>query len=213
MTMESLLLDGLDAYAARHSGPVPAIYDALREATLAETDLPQMQVGPLVGRFLMLLTRLIGARRAVEIGTFTGYSSLSIAEGLAVGGQLITCDIDPHATGIARRFWDQTPWGHRIALRLGPALDTLAELEGPLDLAFIDADKTSYTAYWEAIVPMMRPGGVVLVDNVLWGGSVLDPATDSARAIAALNDRVSHDERVDHVLLTLRDGLMMAVKR
>ncbi|MDP6946379.1 MAG: class I SAM-dependent methyltransferase, partial [Myxococcota bacterium] len=138
---------------------------------------------------------------------------LSIAEGMPEGGQLITCDIDPRTTAIAQGFWDRAPWGHRIISRLGPALETIAEVEGPLDLAFIDADKTSYTAYWEAIVPLMRPGGVILVDNVLWSGSVLAPSTDSARAIAALNAHVCADHRVDHALLTLRDGLMMAVKR
>jgi caffeoyl-CoA O-methyltransferase len=211
--MESLLLPGLDAYAAHHTGPIPAVYEALHEATVAGTTLPQMQVGPLVGRFLMMLTRLIGARRAVEIGTFTGYSSLCIAEGMSEGGELVTCDIDPHATAIARRYWDEAPWGDRITLRLGPALDTLLELDGPFDLAFIDADKTSYIAYWDALVPKMRPGGVILVDNVLWSGSVLAPDTDSARAIDALNEHVRQDDRVDHALLTLRDGVMMAVKR
>lgn len=211
--MESLLLPGLDAYAAAHSGPVPALYDELHQVTLAETELPQMQVGPLVGRFLMLVTKLTRARRAVEIGTFTGYSALSIAEGMVAGGQLTTCDIDPHATAIAQRFWDRAPWGDRITLKLGPALDTLATLEGPLDLAFIDADKTSYSAYWDAIVPMMRPGGLILVDNVLWSGTVLAPESDDAKAIATLNRKVASDDRVDHALLTLRDGLMMAVKR
>jgi len=211
--MESLLLPGLDAYASAHSGPVPDLYEELHQVTLAETEIPQMQVGPLVGRFLMLVSKLIGARRAIEIGTFTGYSALSIAEGMVDGGELITCDIDPHATGIAQRYWDRASWGSRIRLELGPALETLAGLSGPFDLAFIDADKGSYSDYWEAVVPMIRPGGVILVDNVLWSGSVLDPSTDDARAIASLNARVVADERVDHALLTLRDGVMMAVKR
>ena len=211
--MESLLLEGLDAYAAHHTGPVPPIYADLKAETQAQTELPQMQVGPLVGRFLMMMARLTHAKRALEIGTFTGYSSLCIAEGMPEGGHLLTCDVDPHATSIAQSFWKRAPWGERIELRLGPALDTLADLEGPIDLAFIDADKTSYTAYWNAVVPLIRPGGVILVDNVLWSGEVLAPGDDDARAIDALNQVVSQDDRVDHALLTLRDGLMLAIKR
>jgi caffeoyl-CoA O-methyltransferase len=211
--MESLLHDGLDAYATMHTGPVPEIYERLRIETLRDAEIPQMQVGTLVGRFLMLMSRLVGARRAVEIGTFTGYSALCIAEGMAEGGQLTTCDIDEDTTAIAQRYWSEAEWGSRITLRLGPALETLNTVSGPLDLAFIDADKVNYTNYWEAIVPKMRTGGVIIVDNVLWSGEVLNPDNESAHAIHALNQRVVEDDRVDHVLLTVRDGLMFAVKR
>ena len=211
--MESLLRAGLDDYAALHSGPIPSIYDALRSETLSATECPQMQVGVLVGRFLMLMAKLTGARKAVEVGTFTGYSSLCIAEGMSEGGELITCDINTETTAIAQRFWAQVPWGERISLRLGPAIETLNAIEGPLDLVFIDADKVNYSNYWEALVPKVRRGGLLIVDNVLWSGSVLDPQDDDARAIAALNQRVVDDERVDHVLVTLRDGLMLAMKR
>ena len=172
-----------------------------------------MQVGTLVGRFLMLISRIVGAKRAVEVGTFTGYSSLCIAEGMQPGGELITCDIDEVTTAMAQRYWDEAEWGSRISLRLGPALETLATVEGPLDLAFIDADKVNYSNYWEAIVPKMRQGGVIIVDNVLWSGEVLNPKEESAEAIHTLNERVVADTRVDHALLTLRDGLMFAVKR
>ena len=211
--MESLLRDGLDAYAAIHTGPVPEIYERLRVETLRDAEIPQMQVGTLVGRFLMLISRIVGAKRAVEVGTFTGYSSLCIAEGMQPGGELITCDIDEVTTAMAQRYWDEAEWGSRISLRLGPALETLETVEGPLDLAFIDADKVNYSNYWEAIVPKMRQGGVIIVDNVLWSGEVLDPKEESAEAIHALNERVVADNRVDHALLTLRDGLMFAVKR
>ena len=211
--MESLLRDGLDAYAAIHTGPVPEIYERLRVETLRDAEIPQMQVGTLVGRFLMLISRIVGAKRAVEVGTFTGYSSLCIAEGMQPGGELITCDIDEVTTAMAQRYWDEAEWGSRISLRLGPALETLATVEGPLDLAFIDADKVNYSNYWEAIVPKMRQGGVIIVDNVLWSGEVLNPKEESAEAIHTLNERVVADTRVDHALLTLRDGLMFAVKR
>ena len=211
--MESLLKAGLDAYAADHTGPVPELYEALREETYRAAECPQMQVGVLVGRFLMLVAKLTGASKAVEVGTFTGYSTLCIAEGMREGGELITCDINPETTAIAKQHWARAPWGKRITSRLGPALETIASIDGPLDFVFIDADKVNYSNYWEALVPKVRPGGVLVVDNVLWSGSVLEPADADARAIDDLNKRVREDERVDHALLTIRDGLMMAVKR
>ena len=211
--MLSLVDDAIEAYAAAHSAPVSALHERLRAETLAGTTLPQMQVGPVEGRLLMLLARIAGARRAVEVGTFTGCSALHIAEGLADDGHLITCDIDPVNTAIARRFWAESPYGHKIELRLGPALDTLAAIEGPIDFAFIDADKPGYIAYWEALVPKLRPGGVLVADNVLWSGKVLDPQDDSTRAIVAFNDHVDADVRMDHVMLTVRDGVTIARRR
>lgn len=211
--MLTLVPDSIETYAVAHSSAVGDLYERLREVTLADTELPQMQVGPLEGRFLRNMARLAGARRAVEVGTFTGYSALSIAEGMNAGGRLITCDVDPHATSIAQRFFDEAPWGDRIEIRLGPAADTIAGIEGPLDLAFIDADKSGYETYWELLVPRMRPGGVILVDNVLWSGAVLEPVEASAKALAAFNRHVLADDRVDHVMLTVRDGITMAVVR
>lgn len=211
--MLTLVPDAVEAYARDHSAGVHAVYSQLQEITWSSTDCPQMQVGPIEGRLLMVLARMVGARRAIEVGTFTGYSALSIAEGMADGGRLVTCDIDPESTAIAQRHWDMVPWGERIELRLGPALETLKTLEGPIDLAFVDADKSSYAAYWELLVPMLRPGGVLVVDNVLWSGRVLDPRGPSDHAIAAFNDHVLQDGRVDHVMLTVRDGITLAVKR
>lgn len=209
--------EDIEAYAIAHTSALHPVYDALREVTYAECQWPGMQVGRLEGRLLKILAQLTGARRAVEVGTFTGYSALSIAEGMAEGGRLVTCDIDPDNTAIAQRFWDQAPWGDRIELRLGPALETLEgisdALGGPLDLVFIDADKVNYTNYWELLVPQVKSGGLLLVDNVLWSGRVLDPKEDSDKAIAAFNAHVAEDERVEHVLLTVRDGIMMARKR
>ena len=210
--MLSLVSDALEAYAGEHTTPGTAVHGRLREATLSQTDLPQMQVGSIEGRLLTILTRLCQAKLAVEVGTFTGYSALHIAEGLAPGGRLITCDIDPHATAIAREHWDQSPWGDRIELRLGPAIETLEAIDEPVDLAFIDADKSGYIAYWDALVPRLRVGGLIVVDNVLWSGSVLNPVEDSAKAIAAFNRHSAADVRMEQVMLTVRDGITVAQK-
>lgn len=212
--MKSLVLDGLDDYARAHTSAPHPIYDALREATFARTRAPQMQVGHVEGRFLKTLVALSGARLAVEVGTFTGYSALCIAEGLPEGGRCHTFDIDPEATAIARDHWAQAPWGDRIELHLGPAAETLArflEREQP-GFAFIDADKGGYKTYWELLVAAMPVGGVIVVDNVLWSGRVLAPSDADDHHIAAFNQHVAADPRVEHVLLTVRDGLMIARK-
>ncbi len=209
----TLVPDDIERYAVAHSTSMHPLYERLKAETLSSTDMPQMQVGPLEGRLLTLLTRLTGARLAVEVGTFTGYSALSIAQGLADGGRLITCDINPVTTAIAQRYWNEAPWGGRIELRLGDATETVAAIEGPIDLVFIDADKANYVTYWETLLPKVRPGGLLVVDNVLWSGAVLDPQTDSARAIASFNSHVLNDDRVEHVMLTVRDGITVARKR
>jgi caffeoyl-CoA O-methyltransferase len=210
--VERLVDKSLEDYAARASSPVSALLGRLATETWDSIDCPQMQVGPIEGRLLMLLVKLCSARRAVEIGTFTGYSGLNIAEGLPEDGELITCDIDPVATAVARRYWNESPWGHKIELRLGPALQSLASIAGPIDFAFIDADKENYIAYWDALVPKMRSGGLLVVDNVLWSGTVLDPQTESARCIVAFNAHVAADDRVEQVMLTVRDGVTLARK-
>lgn len=208
--MLTLVPEDIERYARAHTMAVPPLHDALRDDTQRSTELPQMQVGDLEGRLLYLLARLVNARLAVEIGTFTGCSALHIAEGLAEGGRLITCDIDAEATAIAQRYWAQVPWGDRIELRLGPALETLRTIDEPIDLAFIDADKTGYVDYWETLVPKMRPGGVIVADNVLWSGRVLAPANDSDWALVRFNEHVRTDARVEQVMLTVRDGITVA---
>ncbi len=217
MTLKSIgLSDDLHAYLLAHNPPAdPVVTDLLTESL---TELPQYATLPIAleqASFMTFLTRLIGARRAVEIGTFTGLSSLSIARGLPPGGQLICLDISEEFTAIARRYWERAGVADRIELRLGPAVRTLAELptEPHLDLAFIDADKVSYLDYWEAIVPRMRPGGVILVDNVLYHGSVLAPHNPDAAAIVAFNDMVLADTRVEAVMIPLADGLTLARRR
>ena len=211
--MLTLVAEALEAYATDHTSEVPDLYERLREETWADVALPQMQVGRIEGRLLKLLARLVGARRAVEVGTFTGYAALSIAEGLTDGGTLITCDVDEVATAVARRYFDEAPWGDRIELRLGPAMETLQDVEGPLDLVFLDADKAGYVGYWDLLVPRLRPGGLVVADNVLWSGKVLAPEEPSDHAIVAFNAHVRADPRVEQVMLTVRDGITLAVKR
>jgi caffeoyl-CoA O-methyltransferase len=160
-----------------------------------------------------MLVRLAGARRVLEIGMFTGYSALMMAEGLPDDGRLITCDVDPKAIEMASRYFAESPHGHKIEVRMGPALDTIKSLEGPFDMVFIDADKGNYSNYYDACMPMVRPGGLIAADNVLWSGRVLAPEDDDTRSIVAFNEKVQSDPRVENVCLTVRDGVMLAWKR
>ena len=202
----------IEAYAEAHSTPETELFKELAAATRAQTTQPQMMVGHLEGMFLKLLVVLTKAKRVLEIGTFTGYSALCMAEGLPEGGRIITCDVDPKATTIARSFWGRSPHGAKIDLKLAPALDTIATLDEPIDLVFIDADKQNYVRYWDACVPKVRSGGVLLADNVLWSGAVLDPKTDDDKALARFNQHVLRDDRVQMVMLPIRDGVSVAVK-
>ncbi len=213
MPTKQIVNPELEAYAARQSSPESALFKNLARATRAKTDLPQMQVGHLEGSFLRLLMKIARAKRVLEIGTFTGYSALAMAEGLPPGGRIITCDINPDTTRIAREYWAQSPHGKKIELRLGPAAQTIQRLKGPFDAVFIDADKENYIRYWQLCVPKVRKGGILLADNTLWSGRVLHPEESSDKAIAAFNRRVAADKRVDIVLLTVRDGLTLAVKK
>ena len=202
--------DEIDAYANARSTPESALCRELAEETRAKATNPQMMVGNTEGLFLRALVRAMGARRILEIGAFTGYSALAMAEGLPEDGNLITCDIDPESTAIARAFWARSPHGDKIELRLGPALDTIDGLDGPFDLVFIDADKGGYIDYWEAVVPIVRKDGVIVADNVLWSGRVLDPRDPDDKALAAFNEHVAADGRVEQVMLPVRDGISVA---
>jgi caffeoyl-CoA O-methyltransferase len=202
--------DEIDAYANDHSTPESALCRELAEETRAKSTQSQMMIGNTEGLFLRTLVRAAGAKRVLEIGTFTGYSALAMAGGLPDDGTLITCDIDPEATAIARSFWARSPDGNKIELRLGPALDTIKGLDGPFDVVFIDADKGGYIDYWEAIVPIVRKGGLIAADNVLWSGRVLDPQEPDDRALAAFNRHVAADDRVEQVMLPVRDGITIA---
>ncbi|NGM12241.1 O-methyltransferase [Verrucosispora sioxanthis] len=214
MTLKSIpLTDDLHRYLVAHGAPPDEVISDLARETLAL--LPEhasMQVAPEQAAFLTFLTRLIGARQAVEVGTFTGLSSLAIARGLAEGGRLTCFDISEEYTSVARRYWARAGVDDRIDLRIGPAGDTLRELphDRHLDFAFIDADKTGYPVYWAELVPRMRPGGVIAVDNVLRNGRVVAPQSADDRAIAAFNEDVLADVRVDAVMLPIADGLTLA---
>lgn len=208
-----LVPENIEAYAAAHTDPPGALYDQLREVTYERMHSPQMQVGPIEGAFLKMLVQLSGARRVLEIGMFTGYSGLKMAEGLPEGGELITCDVDPQAEAVARKFHARSPHGKKITVRMGPALETIAKLQPPLDMVFIDADKENYSAYWDAVLPLVRSGGLIVADNTLWSGRVLKPREVTDRAIVAFNDKVAADGRVEKVLLTVRDGMMLARKK
>jgi caffeoyl-CoA O-methyltransferase len=217
MSRQSFLLsDELHAYVVAHTTSPDAVQQALIDETAAHP-AAQMQVSPDIGALLTLLTRLVDARRAVEVGTFTGYSSIAIARGLAPGGSLQCFDISEEYTAVARRYWEAAGVADRISLQIGPALDGLRALpaDADLDLAFVDADKTGYLDYYEELVPRLRPGGLVVADNTLQEGRVVDPADTSAsvEAIRAYNDRVAGDDRVDVVLLALGDGLSVARRR
>jgi caffeoyl-CoA O-methyltransferase len=211
--MKAFLAPEIEAYLFEHTRAPSPIFEEMRERTYAEAPSPQMQVGRVEGALLRILVGSIGARRVLEIGTFTGFSALSMAEALPDDGELVTCDIDAEVTAMARQFFDRSPHGKKIRVALGDALETLRTLRGPFDLVFLDADKERYLDYYEATLPMLRTGGLLVADNTLWSGEVLDPRTPSAKGIVAFNTRVTTDPRVDNVLLPVRDGIMLARKR
>jgi caffeoyl-CoA O-methyltransferase len=204
----------VEAYAEAHTTSDGELFERLAEETRAKTTAPQMMVGPIEGRFLAALVDLTKARRVLEIGTFTGYSAISMASALPADGELITCDVDPEATEIARRYMDESGHGGKIDIRLGPALETLKTLEGPFDLVFIDADKPNYKNYYEAALPLLADDGLLIADNVLWSGRVVEPGGDeSTTAIKEFNDHVAADDRVVSVMLTVRDGMTLVRKK
>jgi caffeoyl-CoA O-methyltransferase len=212
------ITEGVRDYAVGHGSWQPDdVLAQLRSDTQALGGVAGMQIGDDQGQLLTMLARLIGARRAIEVGTFTGYSSLCIARGLAEGGSLLCCDISEEWTAIAQRAWQRAGVRDRIELRIAPALDTLRELpsQADIDLVFIDADKPGYAAYWDELVPRVRAGGVLLADNVLWSGEIVDESVTGAgvTALRAFNDKVAADGRVEVVVLTAFDGLTIARKR
>jgi caffeoyl-CoA O-methyltransferase len=204
-------------YLVAHAPPLDDVQRDLIAETEALGGISLMQIAPEQGAFMTLLTRLIGAQHAIEVGTFTGYSSLSIARGLPGDGTLLCCDVSEEWTAIARKYWERAGVDDKIELRLAPALDTLRSLPAGerFDLAFIDADKENYPNYFEEVLARLRPNGVILVDNTLWMGAVTDPKTsdDQTNAIRAFNDAVAADDRVESTILTVGDGLTLIRKR
>jgi caffeoyl-CoA O-methyltransferase len=213
--MSFIVEPSVEEYAEEYSTPPTDLFRRLADETRAKTTAPQMMVGQLEGQFLAELVRLIGARRVLELGTFTGYSSISMALALPPGGRIVTCDVDEETTAIAQRYAEEAGVRNHIDYRLGPALETISDLDGPFDIVFIDADKTNYVNYYDATLPLLADDGVMVVDNALSNGNVVDAenANENVRAIHALNERVRDDPRVENVLLTLRDGMNLIRRR
>jgi caffeoyl-CoA O-methyltransferase len=204
-------------YLVAHGPPLDDVQRDLIAETEALGGISMMQIAPEQGAFMTLLTRLIGARRAIEVGTFTGYSAISIARGLSDDGTLLCCDVNEEWTAVARKYWGRAGVDDKIELRIAPAIETLRSLPAGerFDLAFIDADKPNYPYYYEEVLARVRLNGVIMVDNTLWGGAVTDPKAtdDNTNAIRAFNDAVAADDRVESTILTVGDGLTLIRKR
>jgi caffeoyl-CoA O-methyltransferase len=213
--MAPILPEAIERYAEEHTSPPTELLAALAEETRATLSTPQMLTGPVEGRLLELLVCLSGAHRVLEIGTYSGYSALSMAAGLPPGGRIDTCEIDERHAEVAGRYIARSPYADRITVHVGPALDTIARLDGTFDLVFIDADKQNYLSYYEAVLPRLADRGLIVADNTLRDGRVLNPdaGDERTRAIVAFNERVRSDERVVCVLLTVRDGVTLIRRR
>ncbi len=212
--MERLIDQALEDYARAHLTALPAVLAEIEHYTRAHRPDAAMLSGPIEAALLRLLVMLCPAKRVLEIGLFTGYSALAMASALPSDGELLSCECDPEVIAIAQRFFDRTPCGRKIHVRPGAALDTLEGLRGEVfDMAFLDADKENYPAYYDRVLPLLRPGGLLVADNTLWSGRVLAPATPADLGIAAFNRKVQNDPSVDAVLLTVRDGVTVARKK
>jgi caffeoyl-CoA O-methyltransferase len=213
--MAFIVQEEVERYAIDHSTPVEPMFERLAEETREKSDAPQMMVGALEGRFLEFLVRLKAAKNVLELGTFTGWSSISMARGLPEGGRITTCDVNEETTEIAKRYAGEAGVVDRIDYRLSPGLEMLETLNGPFDLVFIDADKENYVNYYEAVLPKLADDGVIVADNVLWSGRVVDEQNEEegTQAIRAFNDHVLADDRVECVVLTVRDGMTLIRKK
>jgi caffeoyl-CoA O-methyltransferase len=207
--------DEIDAYAEAHTTAPDPLLAELAEETRSTMSAPQMLTGVVEGRFLEQLVFALQAKRVLELGTFTGYSSLSMAAGLAEGGHVDTCEVSEEHAEVARRYHAQSSYGDRITIHMGPALQTIERLGGEWDFVFIDADKENYGNYYEALVPRLKASGLMAIDNTLWSGRVIDDEDDSppTRAIRELNDRIAADDGVIAVQLTVRDGVTLVRRR
>jgi caffeoyl-CoA O-methyltransferase len=207
--------DAIDRYAEEHTTPPDERLARLAEETRTTLDWPQMLTGAVEGRLLETLVFATGAREVLELGTYSGYSALAMAPALAPGGRIVSCELDPERAAFAQRHVDASPYADRIEIRVGPAIETIATLDGPFDLVFVDADKPSYGDYYDAVLPKLAERGLIVVDNTLWSGRVLDPEVDdeSTSALRAFNARVRADERVVCTMLTVRDGVTLIRRR
>ena len=208
-------LEPFEQYAGRMTSPEPKVLRDLKIETYRSRSFPQMIAGPLQGRFLAMLAKISGARRILEIGTFVGYSALCFAEALPAGGSVVTLDSDPTIRPIAEKYFARVPYGRKIRILIGRALDLLPKIPGRFDLVYLDADKPNYGRYYEAVLPKISKGGLILADNIFWSGAVLKRQANDAdtRALRAFARKVAGDSRVETILLTIRDGLMVIRKR
>jgi caffeoyl-CoA O-methyltransferase len=208
-----LVPDKIQKYCRKNTTETSKVLEELKKETYKKTPWPTMQIDPLQGSLLKLLVKITKARRVLEVGTFTGYSALSMAEGLPKGGKIITCEIEPKFIEIAKKFWKKSPHGRKIKVIVGPAVNTLKKLKGKFDFVFIDADKENYINYWNLCIPKVKKGGIIAVDNVLWKGHVVNPKRDAAKKIARFNNHARKDKRMETVMLPIVDGMTIAVKR
>jgi caffeoyl-CoA O-methyltransferase len=209
--MTYVLPDEIDAYAAEHTSRPTELLARLADETRATLDAPQMLTGTVEGRFLEFMVFATGAKRVLEFGTYSGYSSISMAAALPDGGHIDTCEIEEKHAAVAERYIDEAGYSDRITIHLGPAVETVERLEGTFDFVFIDADKPNYVNYYEAVLPRLSEGGLIAADNTLWSGRVLDDSdqSDGTVAIRAFNEHVRSDSRVVSVMLTIRDGVTL----
>lgn len=211
--MLTLVLNSIEEYSSSHSSKESKLLQDLTKATFTKTRKVNFLVGHTQGALLKLLVKISNTKRILEIGTFTGYSALAMAEGLSENGELTTLEIDTELAEIAKKYFSQSPHGKKINLIIGNALETIKPLEGKFDLIFIDADKINYINYWELCVPKVKNGGLIIADNVLWKGHVLYPKDENDFALDAFNKHILSDSRVEIVMLTIRDGLTIAYKK
>jgi caffeoyl-CoA O-methyltransferase len=213
--MSAIVPENIERYAEDHTTPHPELLQRLAAETKATLERPQMLTGAIEGRFLEFLVYASGARRILEIGTYSGYSSISMAAALPGGGRIDTCEVEEKHAEVARRYIEEAGYADRITVHLGPALDTIEQLEGEFDLVFVDADKENYVNYYEAVLPRLSDRGVIAADNTLWSGRVVDESEqdESTRAIRAFNDHVGDDDRVIAVMLSVRDGVTLIRRR
>ncbi|NRA46547.1 MAG: class I SAM-dependent methyltransferase [Oligoflexales bacterium] len=211
--MQRFIDPEVEGYAERYTPKGPELLDELEKETIATMELPQMLSGHLSGRFLKMLCLINQPKTILEIGTYVGYSALCMAETLPEDGRLITCDINETYTKLAKKYFAKSPHGHKIELKMGPAVDTINALDCEIDLAFIDADKESYKQNYELVLTKLKRGGIIAIDNCLWSGRVVRPSSEEDLAIHELNELIQRDERVENVIVTVRDGINVVCKK
>ena len=208
----AFISQSIEEYVLNHSSKESELLQHLSQETHATMAAPHMMVGPVPGQLLHLLAKLMAAKEILEIGMFTGYSTLMLAAALPENGRIITCEINPQAEAIAKKYFAQSPHGHKIDIRMGEALATLKNLHHSIDMVFIDADKANNGNYYDLCFPLVKAGGLIVVDNTLWDGEVVQPEDKQSKIIAEFNDKIQADSRVEKVCLTVRDGITLIYK-